>query len=112
MGSIKNLMKIPEQYKATNIEISKDDKQIHVTLEPYKRKKAICGNCGEVHTGSPRGTKIVTARDLPVVDRKVFLHVVKRRYVCPADGKIHIEEVEWLKKKAEVPIDMLMKYRD
>lgn len=106
----KKLLQIPEKYKISKIKISSDDNEIHIHIEPYKKKKAICSYCGKEHTDGSRGTKIVTVRDMAMVERKVYLHVTKRRYRCPEDGKLHVEKVEWIKKKAEVPLDMRKKY--
>lgn len=55
--TIKKLLNIPE-YKVTEI-ISATSKEIHIRLEAYKRKKAICSGCGKVHKvgchGDPSG---------------------------------------------------------
>ena len=45
--SIRKQLNIP-QYKITRI-ISENDKEIHIRLEPYKRKAFVCSGCGEVH---------------------------------------------------------------
>jgi|SRR3989338_8459585 len=33
---------------------------------------------------------------------RVYLHVIKRFYRCPVDGRIYVEEVGWLKKWSRV----------
>jgi len=108
--SIRKLLHIPEGYKIVKIWEEKEREEIRVELEPYVRKAAICSNCGREHKEHPRGRKQITVRDLPVVGQAVYLHVWKRRYRCPKDGKLHVEKVDWIKKKADVPEGMLKKY--
>jgi transposase len=105
---IKQLLNIPKGYKIIGIEM--EEMEMNVRIEPYRRKKGICSGCGEEHDGSIHSTQIVKARDLPIVGRKVYLLVKKRKYRCPKDDKIYVEEIEWLKKKVEIPKDLLMKY--
>lgn len=94
---IKKLMNIPKNYKIKKTELI--DEEIHVWLEPYKRLKAHCSKCGKIHEQGFHGTTETIARDLPITGRAVYLHVLKRRYLCPSDGKVHNEYIEWLKKK-------------
>ena len=103
--SVKRLLNIPKGYKITNLKTVED--AIEVDIEVYKNKKAICSGCGEEHSKGYHGKVIVQVRDLPVCGQKVYLNVSKRRYRCPKDNKIYVEEIEWIKKKEEVPIDLL-----
>ena len=105
MRMTKDLLNIPKGYKVIKIETTAETLEIHI--EPYKNKKAICSGCGQEHKNGYHGFDIIKARDLPAVGRKVWLHVRKRRYVCPKDGKIYVEQVDWLKKKEDIPIDLL-----
>ena len=99
------LLNIPKSYKVTKIE--SNDESFNIHIEPYKKKKAICSGCMEEHVDGYHGFETVKARDLPAVGRKTYLHVKKRMYRCPKDGKIYVEHVEWLKKKEDIPIDLL-----
>lgn len=98
--SIKKRLNIPE-YKITDI-LSETDKDIHIKLEPYKRKKFICSGCGQVHKIGQHGIEEAIAQDLPIFEKRVFLHIVKRRYKCPTYNCTHIEEIPWLKKWSRV----------
>jgi transposase len=100
--TIKRLLNIQE-YKVTEI-ISATPKEIHIRLESYKRKKAICSGCGKVHEVGYHSSKDVVVEDLPISQRRVYLHVRKRRYRCPEDGRIRTEDIAWLKLKARVTI--------
>jgi transposase len=105
---IKKLLNTPEGYKITKTDIINEE--IHIWLVPYKRKKAVCSGCGQVHKDGFHSTSEVVARDQPITGRKVFLHIEKRRYRCPVDGQIHVEHLDWLKKKEELPIDLLKRF--
>lgn len=98
--SIRRQLNIP-QYKITRI-ISENDKEIHIRLEPYKRKAFVCSGCGEVHKIGYHGIEESVVEDLALFEKRVYLHVVKRRYRCPQDNRIHIEEVPWAKKWGRV----------
>lgn len=98
--NITKLLNIPE-YKVTEI-ISITDDEIHIRLEPYKKKKAICTGCQRRHTRGYKGKTETVVEDLPLGARRVYLYVTKRRYRCPEDGRTHIEEISWLKIRARV----------
>jgi transposase len=98
--TIKKLLNI-QGYKVTEI-ISATPKEIHIRLEAYKRKKAICSGCGEVHEVGYHSSKEVVVEDLPISQRRMYLHVRKRRYRCPQDGRIRTEDILWLKLRSRV----------
>jgi transposase len=98
--SIRKWLNIP-QYKITGI-ISESDKEIHIRLEPYKRRVFVCSGCGEVHQIGYHGIEESVVEDLALFEKRVYLHVVKRRYKCPEDNRIHIEEVPWVRKWGRV----------
>jgi len=47
-------------------------------------------------------SKEVVVEDLPISQRRVYLHVRKRRYRCPEDGRIRTEDIAWLKLRSRV----------
>ena len=98
--SIRKWLGIP-QYKITRI-IEEEDKEIHIRLEPYQRKTFVCSGCGAVHETGYHGIEESVVEDLALFEKRVYLHVVKRRYRCPKDKRIHIEEVPWVKKWGRV----------
>lgn len=107
--TIRKLFRVPQGYKITRVEEPNED-EITIDIEPYKRQKGICSGCGEIHQDTNRGTRIIKARDLPACGKKVYLNVTKRRYLCPKDGKIYIESIDWLKKKEDIPEGFLKRY--
>ena len=98
--SIKKRLNIPE-YKITDI-LLETEEEIHIKIEPYKRKRFICSGCGEVHKIGQHGIEEAIVEDLPIFEKRVYLHTLKRRYKCPADKSTHIEEIAWLKKWSRV----------
>ena len=54
----------------------------------------ICSFCGAAH-GSVHSKGQMRAEDLPILGRRVFLYLEKRKCRCP-DGGIHVEHLTWL----------------
>ncbi len=98
--SITRALNLPE-YKITEI-ISDTDKEIHIRTVPYKRKKALCSGCGEIHNGKIHSFKETVVEDRRLSGRRVYLHVIKRRYRCLKDGRLYVESVDWLKARSRV----------
>ena len=105
---IRQLLRIPEGYKIEKIDFNEEE--INVKLRPYKRKLFVCSGCKEVHKNGYHSSEEIKVMDLPVVGRRVYLHVLKRKYRCPRDGKIYVEELDWAKKKEDIPIDLLKRF--
>lgn len=104
--SITKALCLPE-YKIIEI-LSEAKEEIHIRVEPYKRKPFVCSSCGNIHKGPARGMIEVMAEDRRMIDKRVYLHVVKRRQMCPIDGQIHVESVVWLKPRARVTTRLAM----
>lgn len=102
MYSIKKAINIPE-YKITGV-ILESAKELHISLEPYKRKGFICSGCGQIHKIGYHGREETVVEDLGIFEKRVYLHVTKRRHICPKDSRTHVEEVPWLKKWARVTV--------
>jgi len=99
LKGIKKLLNIPE-YTITDVSLSSG--RIDIYLRPYRRSKPLCSHCKEIHTTGYHSSQWTEAEDLPISGKRVYLHVQKRRYRCPGDGKIHTEDIPWLKKWARV----------
>ena len=100
LNTIRKLLKIPN-YKVTKI-IFQNEKEIHLKLEPYKNNIAQCSGCGRGHVFGYHSSKEVPIQDIPLSERKVFLHIEKRRYRCPEDERIRTEELEWARPGARL----------
>ena len=97
---IRKALNIPE-YKITKI-ISWDKKEIHLQLEPYNRKAGICSHCGLRHYQKHSDSKPVIVEDLSMAGLRLYLHVIKRKYECKQDSRVHVEKVDWIKPWARV----------
>ncbi len=73
------------------------DLELHILMAPLKRFKATCSYCKEIHKEGLHSTTTVVAEDETISGRRVFLHIIKRKYKCPKDNRIHIEQTPWLK---------------
>ena len=104
----RKLLKIPEGYKAEKVDFTEEE--VHIKIRPHKHKPVVCSGCGQTHNKGYHGSEIVKVRDMPSVGRKVYLHVVKRKYKCPVDGRIYVERLDWTKKKEDIPLDLLKKF--
>lgn len=99
LHGIKKLLNIPG-YKITDATLF--ETKIHLHLVPYKKRKPLCPQCGEEHRAGYHSSQWTEAEDLPISGKRVYLHIRKRRYRCPRDGKILTEDIPWLKKWARV----------
>ena len=99
LHGIKKLLNIPG-YKITDATLF--ETEIHLHLVPYKKRKPLCPQCGEEHRAGYHSSQWTEAEDLPISGKRVYLHIRKRRYRCPRDGKIHTEDILWLKKWARL----------
>ncbi len=97
--TIRKLLKIP-YFKVTEI-ISINDEEVHIKLEPYRRRLAVCSGCGKKHRGFHSHDEVIV-QDKAIINLRVYLHIVKRRYRCPEDKSIRTEEILWLKKWSRV----------
>ena len=100
LNTLTKLLNIPG-YKVVEI-ISITDEELHLRIEPYKRGKAICSGCGQVHEEGYYGEVEALVEDLSISERRVYLYVKKRRYRCEKDGKTYVEKIIWLKKGIRV----------
>ncbi|MBI4743589.1 MAG: ISL3 family transposase [Actinobacteria bacterium] len=94
--TISKLLNIPE-YKVEKI-VSITDKEIHIKLAPYKNNNAVCSECGKIHTKGYHSTDITIAEDLRMGERRIFLHIPKRKYKCAESAKIKTEAISWIGK--------------
>lgn len=98
--SITQALNLPE-YKIIGI-VSETPDEIHIRLRAYRRKKAKCSGCGEYHQTRIHSFKEIVVEDLRFFGKRVYLHVIKRRYQCEKDMRIYVEAVEWLKPRCRV----------
>ncbi len=93
--SITKLLNIPT-HKVIKLRVDEEKAEIHIWLEARKNRPFVCSGCGQIHKTGNHGKSTLVAEDLPISGHRVFLHVTRRRYVCPHDQKTHVEEIPWL----------------
>ena len=95
--TITELLSIPN-HKVTKI-VQNTRVLLELVLEPVKDVMPICSGCGRVHNTPIHSRGYTVVEDLPITGRRVFLHVCKRKTLCPEDGRIRVEEFDWMSKR-------------
>jgi transposase len=97
LNTITELLKVPNHQVAKVTDHSKN--RLVFVLEPMEEIPPVCSGCGRVHLTSIHSRSAVVVEDLPISGKRVFLHVSKRKIVCPEDGRIRVEEFNWMRKR-------------
>ena len=92
LDTITELLQIPG-YKVRHM-VSCTGNRIELLLEREDERARVCSGCGKVHTTAVHSEGSVLLEDLPISGKRVYLHVPKRKAVCPEDGSIRVEEVK------------------
>jgi transposase len=66
-------------------------------LERIEDTPPVCSGCGHVHGRSVHSREIVLVEDLRMSGKRIFLCVSKRKIRCIEDGRIRVEEINWIK---------------
>jgi len=74
--------------------------ELMVLLQP-EVSYAVCPECSKV-TGSPHDWWRQKVRDLPIMDKKVYLIATKRRFKCHSCQVVFMESLEWLRPYARM----------
>jgi len=72
------------------------DDRLELILEQVKQTGPVCSGCGNVHNNTIHSKEMVVVQDLPIVGRRVFLNVAKRKSRCIEDGRIRVEALDWI----------------
>lgn len=97
LDTITELLNIPNQ-KVIRIVKNTEDR-FEFLLEPIEETSPVCSGCGRVHNNHVHSRSYVVIEDLPISGKRVFLHVRKRKVLCPEDGRIRVEEFNWMRKR-------------
>jgi transposase len=96
LDTITKLLDIPNHKVMKIIKNARDC--LELVLEQVEDEMPRCSGCGRVHAAvHSRGYTVI--EDLPVSNRRVFLHVCKRKVICPEDDRIRVEEFNWIRKR-------------
>lgn len=97
VDTITELLSIPT-HRITQIAGYQEDRAYFV-LEPREGVEPICSACGKEHAGLVHSKETVVVEDVGLCGRRVFLQVVKRKMRCPADGRIRVEKLAWIRER-------------
>ena len=97
VDTITELLNIPT-HRITQIAGYQEDRAYFV-LEPREGVEPICSACGKEHAGLVHSKETVVVEDVGLCGRRVFLRVVKRKMRCPADGRIRVEKLAWIRER-------------
>ena len=95
--TITKFLDIPN-HKVTKI-VQNTTERLELVLEPVEDMMPICSGCSHVHNTPVQSRGHIVVEDLPISGRRVFLHVSKRKSLCPEDGRIRVEKFDWLRKR-------------
>lgn len=95
LNTITKLLDIPN-YEVVTVR-NHPDSSYEFTLDIKLPQAPVCSGCGQVHNTPVHSTGMVVIEDLPISGKRVFLHIPKRKCVCMEDGRIRVEELEWIK---------------
>lgn len=96
-----HLKTITELLALPNFQVVKMLKQtetsIHLLVESIESVDPVCSACGMIHHTPIHSVGWIRAEDLALSGKRVFLYVPKRKASCPQDGKIRVEQFNWLR---------------
>ncbi len=95
LNTITKLLDIPN-YEVVTV-VNDTNSVFEFALDIKVLHAPVCSGCGQVHNTPIHSTGMVVIEDLAISGKRVFLHVPKRKYVCIEDGRIRVEELEWIK---------------
>lgn len=72
------------------------DGYLDFIMERTSNAPAVCSGCGLVHDTPVHSVDMVVVEDLAMSGKRVFLHVPKRKARCIKDGRIRVEEIDFL----------------
>ena len=85
-------------HKVTKIVQNTRDR-LELVLEAVEVVMPICSGCGGIHNTPVQSLGYIVVEDIPISGRRVFLHICKRKSLCPEDSKIRVEEFKWMRKR-------------
>lgn len=77
--------------------VEHQDNNLHLYIDLVNPAGPVCSACGTVHHGPVHSISWVCVEDLPLCGWRTFLHVPKRKVLCPVDGKIRVELLDALR---------------
>ncbi|MDO9586193.1 MAG: ISL3 family transposase [Syntrophales bacterium] len=94
LDTITELLNIPN-YKVTHM-VKSDETSFHFIVARVETSPPVCSGCGNLHKGGIHSIGTIVVEDLPIIGKRVFLHVSRRKVLCIEDGTIRVEEIDWI----------------
>jgi len=95
LNTITKLLNIPN-YRAVEVTGREYEGMFGIILERVKDSPPVCSGCGKTHGISVHSEGTITVEDLMISGKRVFLLVPRRKVPCLEDGRIRVEELQWL----------------
>ena len=81
IDTIKELLRLPAGWLVRRV-IGWCSQELHVSIEEVMVEDQKCVGCGVSGYKGCKGSFEVVVEDLPLIDRRVYLHIQHRRYRC------------------------------
>ena len=94
LDTITRLIDLPG-HKVTDV-LKNTEQSLHLLLKPAGQNPPVCSGCGRLHSGGIHSKERVVVEDLRISGKRVFLHVPKRKIRCCENGRIRVEELDWI----------------
>jgi transposase len=91
LKTITELLNLPK-YKVKKV-IDITDESLHLEVTPKEKEPPVCSACLKVHNTKTHSRQEVVVEDMWMCDRKVFLHIIKRKSICIEDETIRTEHI-------------------
>lgn len=101
IDTIKELLKLPAGWQVTEI-ISYCEHDLHVGVAERMIESQKCVGCDQEGYHGTQGSFEVTVEDLPMIDRRVYLHIQHRRYRCKTCKKTWVLQIPWVKMENRI----------
>ena len=90
LKTITELLALPNFQVASVLE--RNESSIHLYVDLAETVAPVCSACGIAHHTPVHSIGWIVVEDLPIVGKRTFLYLPKRKIRCPVDGKIRVEQ--------------------
>ena len=101
IDTIKELLRLPAGWIVTRV-IGWCSQELHVGIEEVMVEDQKCVGCGISGYKGCKGSFEVIVEDLPLIDRRVYLHIQHRRYRCQGCKKSWSLKIPWVKMESRM----------
>jgi len=95
LKTITELLNLPN-FQVVSV-LEHNENNIHLYVDLIESAAPVCSACDVVHHSSTHSIGWIRVEDLALSGKRVFLYVPKRKVRCPKDGRIRVEQFNWLR---------------